>query len=70
MAKPAKPGLLLLGVGTILTSMTVAGFLLGYLLDLWLDSSPVFMLILGFLGLLGGFMRAFKLLTHPDLNKN
>ena len=70
MKKPAKPGLLLLGVGTILTSMTVSGFLLGYLLDLWLDSSPVFMLILGFLGMLGGFMRAFKLLTHPDLNKN
>lgn len=70
MAKPAKPGLLLLSVGTILTSMTVAGFLLGYLVDLWLDTAPVFLLLLGFLGLLGGFMRAYKLLTHPDLNRH
>lgn len=70
MQKPAKPGLLLIGVGTILTSMSVTGFALGYLIDWWAGTKPVFMLLLGFLGIVGGFIRAYKLLTHPDLNKN
>jgi len=70
MTQPKNTGLLLIGVGTILSSMTVAGFLLGYLVDLWLDTLPIFMLMFGFLGILGGLMKAYKLLTHPDLYKN
>jgi len=58
------PGLLLLGVGTMLTSMIVAGFLLGYLTDRWLDSQPLFMLLFGGLGFVGGFLKVYRLLSR------
>jgi len=58
------PGLLLLGVGTMLTSMVVAGFLLGYLTDRWLDSQPLFMLLFGGLGFVGGFLKVYRLLSR------
>jgi len=48
----------------MLTSMIVAGFLLGYLTDLWLDSLPIFMLLFGGLGLVGGFLKVYKLLSR------
>ena len=66
MEKPQAKGLLLIGVGTMLTSMVVAGFLLGYAVDTWADTRPVFMLLLGALGLVGGFLKVFKLLTRTD----
>lgn len=65
--QPQPKGLLLIGVGTMLTSMVVAGFLLGYAVDTWADTKPVFMLLLGALGLVGGFLKVFKLLTRTDL---
>jgi len=58
------PGLLLLGVGTMLTSIIVAGFLLGYLTDRWLDSQPLFMLLFGGLGFVGGFLKVYRLLSR------
>jgi len=67
MEKPQTKGLLLIGVGTMLTSMVVAGFLLGYAVDTWADSRPVFMLLLGGLGLVGGFLKVYKLLMRTDL---
>jgi len=51
-----------------MSSMTISGFLLGFLTDYWLDTKPIFLLSFGFLGLLGGTLKAYKLLTHPDLN--
>jgi len=59
------PSLLLMGVGTMLTSMIVSGFLLGYLTDRWLESQPIFMLLFGGLGLVGGFLKVYKLLSRP-----
>ncbi|HEY0663466.1 MAG TPA: AtpZ/AtpI family protein [Thiobacillaceae bacterium] len=66
MKQPPKTGLLLIGVGTMLTSMVVSGFLLGYAVDTWADTRPVFMLLLGALGLIGGFLKVYKLLSRPD----
>lgn len=66
MNQPERPGLLLIGAGTMLTSMVVAGFLLGYAVDVWADTKPVFMLICGGLGLVGGFMKVYRLLTRTD----
>lgn len=66
MAKPKGPGLLLVGVGSMLASTVVAGFLLGYLTDYWLDTQPIFMLAFGLLGFIGGGLRAYKLLSNPD----
>jgi len=48
----------------MLSSMTVAGFLLGFLTDRWLDSQPLFMLLFGGLGLVGGFLKVYKLLSR------
>ena len=67
MSKPVptpkkSPPIILLGVGTILTSMVLGGFLLGYWVDGWLDTKPVFMLLFAGLGFVGGAMRAYKLL--------
>jgi ATP synthase protein I len=61
------PGLLLISVGTVLTSMVVAGFLLGYLLDTWLGTLPIFMLGLGVLGFVGGILKVYRLLNDPNL---
>lgn len=61
------PGLLLISVGTMLSSTVVAGFLLGYWVDGWLGTSPIFMITLGGMGFVGGFLKVFKLLTDPKL---
>jgi ATP synthase protein I len=61
------PGLLLISVGTMLTSMVVSGFLLGYGLDVWLDTRPIFMLLLGALGFIGGILKVYRLLTDPNI---
>lgn len=61
------PGLLLISVGTMLTSMIAAGFLLGYLLDVWLETQPILMLVCGVLGFIGGILKVYRLLTDPKL---
>lgn len=68
MSKKQKgPGLLLISVGTMLSSMVVAGFLLGYGLDVWFDTKPIMMLILGVMGFIGGILKVYKLLNDPNL---
>ena len=56
--------MVLIGVGTMLTSMIVAGFILGYGVDRWLDSRPIFMILFGDLGLVGGILKVYKLLSR------
>ena len=65
--KAKGPGLLLISVGTMLTSMIAAGFLLGYLLDVWLDTLPICMLVGGVLGFIGGILKVYRLLSDPNL---
>ena len=65
--KQKGPGLLLISVGTMLSSMVVAGFLLGYILDVWLDTKPILMVILGVMGFVGGILKVCKLLNDPNL---
>lgn len=64
-AAPAKParGLSLIGVGTILASMVLSGFILGYWADVWLDTKPLFMLLFASLGFVGGILKIHKLLA-------
>lgn len=65
MSSPARgSGWVLIGVGTMLTSMIGAGFLLGYGVDRWLDSQPIFMVLFGALGLVGGILKVYKLLSR------
>jgi F0F1-type ATP synthase assembly protein I len=61
------PGLLLISVGTMLSSMVISGFLLGYWLDAWLETAPIFMLVLGALGIIGGFLKVYRLLNDPHM---
>lgn len=65
MSKAGGTGLALVGVGTTLSSTVLAGLLLGYGLDAWLGTLPLFMFILGCLGLAGGILKVYKLLTRP-----
>lgn len=58
-----KGSLLLLGAGSWLTSMTVSGFLLGYGMDTWLDTKPLFMMAFGLLGFIGGILRIHRMLS-------
>ena len=55
--------MVLIGVGTHLAAMVIAGFLLGLVLDTWLETQPVFMMIFGCLGFVGGILKAHKLLS-------
>jgi ATP synthase protein I len=64
-SRKAKP--LLIGVGSMLTSMIAAGFILGYAVDWWLGTAPLFLLGLGILGFIGGILKVYKLLTHPGM---
>ena len=64
MKKPTVTGWMLVGVGTNLTAMVVTGFALGYLVDTWLGTRPIFMFIFGCLGFVGGLLKAYKLLSR------
>jgi len=68
MKKAKGSGLLLISVGSMLTSMVVAGFLLGYALDTAFKTQPIIMLIFGLLGFIGGILKAYKILSHPELH--
>jgi ATP synthase protein I len=48
--------------------MTIAGFILGFVTDYLFDTTPIFLLSFGLLGFIGGTLRVYKFLTHPDLN--
>lgn len=67
--KKTKPALnfLLLGAGSMFTSMIVAGFIVGYAIDWFLGTTPLFMLGCGLLGFIGGTMKVQKLLEKMDL---
>jgi len=67
MKNSKGPGLLLISVGTILTSMIAAGFILGYAIDVWLGTQPIFLLALGLLGLIGGILKVYRILSNPEL---
>lgn len=66
MKKPKGSSLVLIGVGTMLTSMMLAGGLLGYGVDVWLDTRPIFLLVFGSLGFVGALLKVYKLLSAPD----
>jgi ATP synthase protein I len=68
MKKAKAPNLLLISVGTILTSMIAAGFLLGYGVDVLFNTQPIFLLAFGVLGFIGGILKVYKMLSDPDLH--
>lgn len=70
MSKSPSMGLPLIGAGNMFVSMIASGFIIGYLVDGWLDTRPLFMLIIGGLGLIGGFQKVHQLLRMQDRARN
>ncbi len=65
--KEKKLNLLMLGVGTILTSMVISGLILGFIVDWWLGTTPIFMMSFLLIGFIGGMLKVYKMLTHPEM---
>lgn len=53
-------GLLHIGAGNMFAASIIAGLLMGYLLDVWLGTAPIFMLVVGALGFVSGMLKARK----------
>lgn len=66
MKKNPLSDLLMVSAGNVFASMVISGLLLGYLMDGWLDTRPMFMLGFGVLGLIGGFQRVHRMLAAKD----
>lgn len=49
-----------------LFSGVVVGAALGYYVDKWLGTSPIFLIILFFFGVAGGAMNIYKLISQQD----
>ncbi|MGC9387209.1 MAG: AtpZ/AtpI family protein [Hydrogenovibrio sp.] len=64
-----KPALnfLLLSAGSMFTSMIIAGFIVGYVLDQLFGTMPLFLLSCGVLGFIGGMMKVHALLGKMSL---
>lgn len=60
--KEKQPNLLLIGAGTMFTSMVIAGFLVGYWIDSLFDTQPFGLLACGVLGFIGGARKLHYLL--------
>ncbi len=69
-SKVSQPGLLHIGAGNIFSSTIISGLVLGYLVDQWLETSPVFMLLFGVLGFVGGMKRIHVLLQYQSTGKD
>ena len=60
------PRLVLMGAGSMFTSMLIAGFLVGYFLDQVFDTTPIFLMACGVLGFIGGIQKVHKLSSKLD----
>ncbi|HHS99250.1 MAG TPA: AtpZ/AtpI family protein [Thiomicrospira sp.] len=52
---------LLMSAGSIFTSMLIAGFIVGYMLDQIFDTTPIFFLSCAVLGFIGGIQKVHTL---------
>lgn len=63
-----KPALnfLLMGAGSMFTATIAAGFLVGYVLDMIFETTPIFMMVCGIMGFIGGIQKVHKLSSKLD----
>ncbi|NPA71915.1 MAG: AtpZ/AtpI family protein [Gammaproteobacteria bacterium] len=57
---------LLISAGSIFTSMLLAGFIVGYMLDHLFDTTPIFFLSCAVLGFIGGIQKVHALTKRLD----
>lgn len=69
-AEKPKVGMnfLLIGSGQMFTSMVIAGFIVGYAFDYFLETTPIFMMLCGLLGIIGGSQKVHRVLMRMDQN--
>jgi ATP synthase protein I len=67
-AKSPSPAanFLLISAGSIFTSMLIAGFIVGYMLDQLFDTTPLFFLSCAVLGFIGGIQKVHQLTKRLD----
>lgn len=65
-APGAAANYLLLSAGSIFTSMLIAGFIVGYVLDEIFDTRPILMLACALLGFIGGIQKVIHLTKRLD----
>ena len=53
-------------LGFILPAGAVAGCAIGWFLDRWLHTSPILMVVLGFLGAAAGFLDVLRTLSRAE----
>ena len=51
------------GVATELVAGVVVGTFIGWALDRWLDTSPLFMLVMFFMGAVAGMLNVWRVFT-------
>jgi len=52
-----------LRVGTEIVASTMIGLGLGFFLDRWLDTRPIFLILFAFFGLAAGFINLYQLMV-------
>lgn len=57
---------LLIGSGQMFTSMVIAGFIVGYGIDYLLETTPIFMMLCGLLGIIGGSQKVHRILMRME----
>lgn len=60
---------LMIGSGQIFASTVIAGFIVGYGIDYFLETTPIFMLLCGVLGLVGGAKKVLRIVELEEEQK-
>ncbi len=69
-SKATKTSLLHVGAGNVFASMIISGLIIGYFVDQWLATLPIFMLLFGVLGFVGGMKKIHALLQYQNTGKD
>jgi ATP synthase protein I len=68
--KKVKPkqhmNFLMIGSGQMYASMIISGFIVGYFIDYLVGTTPIFMLICGVLGIIGGTQKVQRMMAQMD----
>ncbi|UQB42161.1 AtpZ/AtpI family protein [Thiomicrospira microaerophila] len=57
---------LMIGSGQMYASMIISGFIVGYFIDYLAGTTPIFMLLCGLLGIIGGTQKVQRMMSQMD----